>query len=581
MPARHILQDVFDAVPNGVLAVDRSGRIAAINREALEILNLVEEAVLHQPADHVAPHLAAVINEFLSCGRPQRGLQVREAGGGLMVDVSSLDVKDHTAGVVCSFVRTRDFESSARTLKLYEDLNTQLNAIIDLSSDGIWVSTGEGLVLRINNASAKLNGLKADDVVGTHIQSVVDRGLIDTSATLKVLETKKQVNMLQYVSRTKKHLLLTGTPLFDENGEVSLVVVNERDLTQLNATREQLEQQRQVSQKYMETLTELSMQELKDERIVAESHQMQAVLRTALKLAHMDLSNILLLGESGTGKGLLAKYIHNKSPRREKPFIQINCAALPETLLEAELFGYEKGAFTGAGEKGKAGLFELAQGGTLFLDEIGEAPPSAQAKILKYLDDHEVLRLGGTRPTTIDCSIIAATNQDLEARVRAGAFRKDLLYRLNTFTLQIVPLRERSDDIFELADYFTRTYCKRYGVERRISPNAMARLQGHAFPGNVRELKSIIKKAVVMSERELLDGDFIESLAEYEERSSAAGGMDSTRLSDEVGRVEKRLLRQAMGVCRSTREMASYLGVSQPTVVRKLRRHGLTPSSMH
>ena len=183
-----------------------------------------------------------------------------------------------------------------------------------------------------------MNGIRADDVVGTHIRSVVDRDLIDTSATLRVLETKKQVNMLQYVSRTQKHLLLTGTPLFDENDNISLVVVNERDLTQLNATKEQLEQQRQVSQKYMETLTELSMQELRDEQIVAESPQMQAVLRTALKLAHMDLSNILLLGESGTGKGLLAKYIHNKSPRREKPFIQINCAALPETLLEAELF---------------------------------------------------------------------------------------------------------------------------------------------------------------------------------------------------------------------------------------------------
>jgi transcriptional regulator with PAS, ATPase and Fis domain len=286
------------------------------------------------------------------------------------------------------------------------------------------------------------------------------------------------------------------------------------------------------------------------------------------------------LGESGTGKGLLAKYIHNKSPRRKKPFIQINCAALPETLLEAELFGYEKGAFTGAREKGKAGLFELAQGGTLFLDEIGEAPPSAQAKILKYLDDHEVLRLGGTRPTTIDCTIIAATNQDLEARVRAGAFRKDLFYRLNTFMLHIVPLRERIDDIFELGTYFVRTYCKRYGVDRRISPAAMARLQRHPFPGNVRELKSIIKKAVVMSEGELLDGDFIESLAEFEERSSGTRTVDSNRLADEVGRVERRLLKQAMGVCGSTREMAAYLGISQPTVVRKLRRHGMAPPSM-
>ena len=575
-----LLEDVFQSVPGGVLAVDRSGRVTVINREALDILGADEGVVLRRPLAVSAPRLASLVDEFLADGRPQRGRQVAEIRGDLMVDVAGLDMGDHAAGAVCRFIRAEDFEASARTLKLYDDLNSQLNAIIDLSSDGIWVSSGEGVVLRINKASEKLNGLKAEDVVGTHIRSVVDRGLIDLSATLRVLETKNQVNMLQYVSRTKKHLLLTGTPLFDENGDISLVVVNERDLTQLNATKEQLEQQRQVSQKYMETLTELSMRELKEERIVAESHQMQAVLRTALKLAHMDLSNILLLGESGTGKGLLAKFIHNKSPRREKPFIQINCAALPETLLEAELFGYEKGAFTGAREKGKAGLFELAQGGTLFLDEIGEAPPSAQAKILKYLDDHEVLRLGGTRPTTIDCTIVAATNQDLEGRVKAGAFRKDLFYRLNTFTLSIVPLRERADDIFELATYFVRTYCNRYGVERRISPAAMARLQSHAFPGNVRELKSIIKKAVVMSESELLDGDFIESLAEFEERSSMAETTEPTRLADEVGRVEERLLRQAMGVCGTTRKMAAYLGVSQPTVVRKLKRYGLTPPSM-
>jgi transcriptional regulator with PAS, ATPase and Fis domain len=265
-----------------------------------------------------------------------------------------------------------------------------------------------------------------------------------------------------------------------------MVVVNERDMTQLNAIREELEESRMVTEKYQEELAELSLLELKNQEIIASNAKMRQVLRVGLKLAHLEASNILILGESGTGKGLLAKFIHKNGKRQHSPFVQINCAALPENLLEAELFGYERGAFTGAREQGKIGLFELAHGGTLFLDEIGDLPFSVQAKLLKYLDDQEIMRLGSLKPRKIDCTVIAATNRDLEELTRSNQFRQDLFYRLNTFTVRIPPLRERPEDVFELVNYLLREYNRTYRLKRRISPETLKVLQAYPFPGNVR-----------------------------------------------------------------------------------------------
>ncbi|MEW5723589.1 MAG: sigma 54-interacting transcriptional regulator [Thermodesulfobacteriota bacterium] len=496
----------------------------------------------------------------------------------LVVDVAPIKDIGQVHGAVITFQQRLDFEATAQKLKSYNHLNTQLKAIFEFSSDGIWVSDGKGTVLRINKASEKLNGIKSQDVVGKNIMSVVEQGIIDDSVTLRVLAAKRPVNMLQYVSRTQKHLLLTGIPFFDEEGNISLVVVNERDMTQLNEVKEQLEQARQVSEKFKDKLKELRLQELREELLIAESKEMRRVIQLALKLSHLDVSNILLLGESGSGKGFLAKFIHSNSSRSDKSFIQVNCAALPETLIEAELFGYEEGAFTGARKRGKPGLFELAQGGTLFLDEVGEAPLSIQAKLLKYLDDYEVLRLGGTQPVKIDCTIITATNQDLEAKVKKGAFRKDLFYRLNTFTLSIPPLRNRVEDIFALATYFVAKYNKRYDLDKKITPGALHLLQHYPFPGNIRELKAMIKKAVVMSEKDVLDEQLLESLEQVPGMRPGFLPELSPRMSlpAALRKIEKELLHQALKRCKSTREMASCLGVSQPTVVRKLKAFGLS-----
>ncbi len=577
-----IYEQIFNATSNGVVITDASGDIVHINQQAKKILGLGAKKHSGIFISELLPLTGPQVMECLRTGKPKLGHHIIGKKVDLVLNITLIRLGMQIRGAVCNFQEMKQFESSAKKLESYRCLNRQLETIFKASSDGIWVCDGKGKVIDINEASEELNGIQAKHIIGKNVSDLVNGGLFDRSVTLEVLETKRQVSVAQHIKRTNKILLATGTPAFDEEGNIFLVVVNERDMTQLNAIQEQLEQSRMVTEKIKDELAELSVLELKDQEIVAENKNMRQVLHLALKLAHIGASDILILGESGTGKGLLAKFIHKNSERRKKPFIQINCAALPENLLEAELFGYEKGAFTGARHEGKAGLFELAQDGTLFLDEIGDLPHSLQAKLLKYLDDHEVMRLGGLKPKKIDCTIIAATNRDLETRVQQKRFRQDMFYRLNTFTIRIPPLRERPDDIFELVNFYMKKYVKEYRLNRRISPDVLKMMQAFPFPGNVRELKNILKKAVVMSEHESVDEVIHQSLS-ANASSYIVSSIDTQQgkgLTDQILHVEKEILQNAMTCCKSTREMARYLEISQPTVVRKLKKHLLYRDSI-
>ena len=576
-------EEMLNASTNGVLATDAGGRIVFMNTRAREILGLDIRSSIGSHISKVLPLDRQVISVCLKNGTPLFGHQVPGKSPDIVVNITGIRRNGGIQGILCSFVKVEDLEISARKLESYKRLNKQWNAVFKSSSDGILVSDNKGNIIMMNEASEKLNGIEAKNVIGRNVIDFVKSGVFDRSVTMEVLETRRQVSIMQYISKTKKHLLVTGTPAFDEYGNIILIVVNERDMTQLDALKSQLEQSRMVTEKFRDELVGLSMLEMKKQEILADSTVMRETLVTALKLAQLDASNILVLGESGTGKGLLAKFIHNNSKRKGKPFVQINCAALPEGLLEAELFGYEKGAFTGAREHGKVGLFELAQGGTLFLDEIGDLPLSVQAKLLKYLDDNEIMRLGGVKPIKVDCTIIAATNRDIVRLTKTRAFRNDLFYRLNTFPVRIPPLRERREDIFGLVDHYLRKYNSEYGLRRRMSPDGFAALQAYPFPGNVRELKNTVKKAVVMSDKEVLDEFILKSLKNGAGVPKGAGikSPGGLSLNDEVLAVEKELLRSALPRCRSTREMADFLHVSQPTIVRKLKKHGLAFPSMH
>jgi len=466
----------------------------------------------------------------------------------------------------------KDEMESCRSPKL------QFDTIFNFTSYGIWILDGTGNVLNVNPVAEQLIGIQKKDVVGKNIIKLVERGVINEALTPYVLAAKRPVSRVLHVLKTNKHIFSTGTPVLDEDGNVKLVVVNEYDMTTLNNLQAQLEQMRNVAQKYRDVISDMALHDLKDRSIIAKSRKMQNVMMVSRKLSRFGVSNILILGESGTGKGLVARFIHEKSKRRRQPFVQINCAALPEGLLEAELFGFEKGAFTGASDKGKIGLFELAQGGTLLLDEIGDLPLPLQAKLLKCLDDGEIMHLGGLKTIQIDCIIIAATNQDLDELVRKKRFRKDLYHRLNVFKIEIPPLRDRPEDVFELSKYFLKKYNREFKSKKRFSNVMIQKLHQYAFPGNVRELKNIIKSAVVMSETDLLQWAFM---------GKEEGDMESTEsilndsitltegLAEQIEGIEKKLLENAIVNCGSTRELARHLKTSQSTIVRKLKKYGL------
>jgi PAS domain S-box-containing protein len=571
-------KDIFESTSNGVIATDMDGRIVLFNRQAVEILKKGEKLVPGKAVLKALPVTGPLVMKSLQTGEPQLGYHVYGKSVSLVANITPIRRNGQIIGAMCNFQPMQQFEDSARKLASYIKLNIELETIFQTSSDGIVVYDGDGKVRTMNEVAALYDGVKAEEVIGMHYTEMIKTGILDRSVFPEVMKAKKKVSALVKVRRTNKTLLVTGAPAFDEAGNISLIVVSFHDMTQLNNILEQLEQSRMVADKYEEELAELSLSELDKHKIVMESEATRQVFQMAIKLSKMEVSNILILGESGTGKGLLAKFIHKSSKRVKKPFIQINCAAVPENLLEAELFGYEKGAFTGANDRGKAGLFELAHEGTLFLDEIGDMPLSIQAKLLKYLDDHEVMRLGSVKPKTIDCIIIAATNHNLGDLVKKKKFREDLFYRLNTFPIELPPLRQRPEDVFELTRYFLKKYTTQYGVKRKITSDGIEKMQSYPFRGNVRELKNIIKKAVVLSERQKIDPIVIKSLQMTEKKTEKIVPQKRRRLklSDEILALEKQMIKDAMKRCRNLREIAHELGISEPTAFRKMKKHGLS-----
>jgi PAS domain S-box-containing protein len=472
----------------------------------------------------------------------------------------------------------KERKSKLHDLIPYRRMERFLRVIIESSDDGLWVTDGKGNILYNNEASEKLTGVKNEDVIGMNLTETIARGYWEFSCSLEAIKTKKRFSAIQNMGLTGKKLLTTATPVIDENDEVILVVCNERDITRLTDLQVQLEQAEKREAKYKEELLHLKQLETIKEKFVIESKSMAKVIKTALKLSDLNESDILLLGESGTGKGLLAKLIHNSSNRRDNTYVVINCAALPETLLEAELFGYEKGAFTGARDDGKIGLIELAHEGTLFLDEIGDMPLSIQAKFLTYLDNRKVMRLGGVTERKINCTIVAATNKNLENLVKKREFRQDLYFRINTFSLEIPPLRERPEDIFALINYYLSRYNKKYCEKKRLTHATIEKMILYNFPGNVRELKNILKRAVATCENQHIDEDILKSIrfdTHADQKSLSPEKCKSMDLNKRLQSYERIILKDAMKHCKTTREMASFLNISQPSVIRKLNKANL------
>jgi PAS domain S-box-containing protein/TyrR family helix-turn-helix protein len=468
-----------------------------------------------------------------------------------------------------------ELEAVARQMRAFQEMTRELDAIIDSSSDGLFVCDQNGTVIRVNPASEKIHKIKASQIVGKNMRDLIRQGFIDRSAALEAIEKQSTVSLLQVKEGRK--LISTGTPVFDAAGELIRVVVSERDITEIDNLQRRLEEQQALKVQLAHQLDELQAIHLHAREIIARSPNVVKTLQQALKVSKVD-SSVLITGESGVGKGLIANLIHKNSHRADKPLIRINCGAIPETLIESELFGYEKGAFTGARGSGKPGCLELADGGTLFLDEIAELPAAAQVKLLRFLEDGHITRLGGTKERRVDARILAATHRDLKQMVAQGAFRHDLFYRLNVIPLRVPPLRERKECLLPMIRHYIDFFAQKTGNPKRLSHAAIEALTTYSFPGNVRELMNLCERAVVMSETEIigvqdLPRDIISQTSD--ENLTSAAWPPQMSLDQILQSVERALLLQALQKHRSQAGIARDLGVSQPTIARRLKKYGL------
>jgi transcriptional regulator with PAS, ATPase and Fis domain len=307
--------------------------------------------------------------------------------------------------------------------------------------------------------------------------------------------------------------------------------------------------------------------------IVYSSGAMKKTVEFAERAAGTD-ATVLLGGETGVGKTFLAKYIHSKSPRNSAPFVAINCGAIPISLIESELFGYERGAFTGAERTGKIGFFETAIGGTVFLDEIGEISKDIQVKILHTIEEKRVVRVGGREQIPLDIRLIVATNKDLARMVKDGDFREDLYYRLNVISLTIPPLRQRKDDILELARYYLRANNRKYNLNKEFTPAVWDIMLTYSWPGNVRELQNFVERMIVMSAgNTITEGDIPANIISFVNDETFHGANpERGSLQNEKDVLERELIERALSECTSIRKAAAQLGISHVTLLRKIKR---------
>lgn len=459
--------------------------------------------------------------------------------------------------------------------EFYED-------VFDNMPDALYVLDDKGNMIYVNYAMIKKFDIPRDELLRYNVFDMYDDGLIDYVISKNVYEQKKEVVMCQKIFNSHgKELMqmVSQMPILNDKGDIQYIIGVMRDMEEL------IGYYYDALNKY-QTVKDIGSKRSDDNKLlVYNSPQMSDLIRILNNVAPTD-ANILVQGESGTGKEVLAEYIHQMSERRDKEMVRINCAAFPETLLESELFGYEKGSFTGALGSGKKGLIETADGSTLFLDEINSLPLALQGKILRTIETKMVQRIGSDRPKKIDFRLIAATNEDLSECIKKKTFRADLYYRLNVIPAIIPPLRDRPRDIEPLIEYFLNKYCKKYGKEKTFGPEAMNVLKNYSWPGNVRELKNFVERIVLISASsvyciksippQMLNGQLLSP------SSSGNGGNSGCQfdirmsLEENLNAFEKQIIESVVQQYGSGKSAAEVLRVNQSTISRKMAKYNIS-----
>ncbi|SHJ78473.1 PAS domain S-box-containing protein [Dethiosulfatibacter aminovorans DSM 17477] len=444
--------------------------------------------------------------------------------------------------------------------------------ILDNSYDEIFVVDVNDIIIYVNEASVKHYGLHPDEMIGKPVSEIANKGLWYPRNIHPYTYITKKGFTVEQKTVLGKTLVTTVVPVFDENGDVDILVQNARDKTQLVDFESELSKIRKLLENNSVQDNTIDNKHSEEQNgIITYNNKIKKILKLAQKAVSAG-STLLILGESGTGKGMLAKAVYKNSNRSDRPFITINCAAIPENLLESELFGYEEGAFSGAVKSGKKGLIELANNGVLFLDEISETSLAIQAKLLHVLQDKTYYSVGGREVKHTNAIIIAASNKDIKEQVRQGYFREDLYYRLNVVEVELPPLRERREDLRPLTYFFINKFNEKYGYKKEICKECLELFDKYEWPGNVRELENFIERLIITSEDRIIERDdlpefFMDSINELKYNESLGS------LEKMVEDYQKKIVLDIYRKQKSIRKTAEALGVSKSKAARLINKY--------
>ncbi|MFF2876483.1 sigma-54 interaction domain-containing protein [Gottfriedia sp. NPDC057991] len=444
-------------------------------------------------------------------------------------------------------------------LKL-EFSNEILQKILDNSPNEFYVLDKDARIVYINKACERHYGIKLKDVVGKLNDELISKEYWKPLILPRLFKEKKTVIMKQ-VSYVGKEIITTAIPLLNDQQEIELIITTSQDASykDLYIPDEQ-------------EINEADQAAIYKNNIITNNKEMSNIVKICEKVAKVD-ATVLIQGESGTGKGVIAKYIHQKSSRNKAPFLSLNCATIPEELLESELFGYKDGAFTGATKGGKQGLLELADGGTVFLDEIGDISPKVQAKLLKVIQEFEFMPVGGKQPKKVNIRILSATNRNLYEMVQNKEFREDLYYRLHVVNLKIPPLRERKEDIIPLTYHFLSEFNRKHQMNTIISEEALNTFYNYSWPGNIRQLENMLESLVVTSDGIIKIQDLTDLLIENKKESPINEEISDCSLLASLEEVEKNIVINSYTKFRNTRKVADDLEISQSKAARLVRKY--------
>ncbi len=503
------IEMILNATHDAMIAINRDSVVTIFNKSAGKLTNLIPSAVIGLPIKEVIP--STRLPEVMASGVPE--LNRHQPLGDISIITNRMPIYDEEGKIVGAIAIFRDItevKEMAEELTDVKEVRAMLQAIFNATSDAISVVDSEGKGIMINPAYTRLTGYTQKDIIGKVATVDLAEG---ESVHLRVLETKKEIRRVRLkVGPNKRDVVVDASPIIDNDqllGSVGVI----HDLTEFNQLIGELDKAKKIIRNLEAKYT--------FEDIIGRHSGLITAIEKA-RVAAVTPATVILRGESGTGKELFAHAIHNASNRKNKQFVRVNCAAIHSNILESELFGYEEGAFTGARKGGRIGLFEQADGGTLFLDEIGEVNINTQAKLLRVLQEKEIMRVGSNEPIPVNVRIISATNRDLEKEVSEGKFRKDLYYRLNVVPIKIPPLREHKRDIPELVKYLINKYNQEYGRSvEEISKGAIEIIKEYNWPGNVRELENYIGRAMINMEmtEQLLEEHHLPAIKSLQEKA--------------------------------------------------------------